>query len=91
MEIRFCIVQLITFPENRLYMYYKRGKIGDNARADERLDEWKNVNDAIKEFVKQFEGLTGNEFEPWEREKKIEKKMQMFFPIDLVQCSFPLL
>ncbi|KAL9171429.1 hypothetical protein ABFS82_04G208100 [Erythranthe guttata] len=79
----FCIVQLITVPESKLYMYYKRGKIGDSTAAEERLDEWDNVDNAIKEFVKQFEGLTGNEFEPWEREKKIEKKMQMFFPIDL--------
>ncbi|PIN25417.1 NAD(+) ADP-ribosyltransferase, partial [Handroanthus impetiginosus] len=78
----FCIVQLITVPKNRLYMYYKSGKIGDEAR-DERLDEWENVNDAIKEFAKQFQGLTGNEFEPWEREKKIQKQPQMLFPIDI--------
>ncbi|KAL3828559.1 hypothetical protein ACJIZ3_017361 [Penstemon smallii] len=78
-----CIVQLITVPENRLYMYYKRGRIGDDVAAEERLDEWENTDDAIKEFSKQFQGLTGNEFEPWEREKKIEKKSQMFFPIDM--------
>ncbi|XP_071709830.1 protein ADP-ribosyltransferase PARP3-like [Rutidosis leptorrhynchoides] len=27
--------------------------------------------------------LTGNEFEAWEREKKIQKKPQKFFPIDM--------
>ncbi|KAI8541324.1 hypothetical protein RHMOL_Rhmol08G0052300 [Rhododendron molle] len=28
----------------------------------------------LKDFVKLFEELTGNEFEPWEREKKFQKK-----------------
>ncbi|KAI3450704.1 hypothetical protein Pfo_007369 [Paulownia fortunei] len=79
----FCIMQLITVPENRLYMYFKKGRIGDDPRADERLDEWENVNNATKEFAKHFEGLTGNEFEPWEREKKIQKKSQKLFPIDM--------
>ncbi|KAK4440615.1 protein ADP-ribosyltransferase PARP3 [Sesamum alatum] len=79
----FCIVQLITVPENRLYMYYKRGRIGDEAGAEEKLDEWENVDNAIKEFAKQFQGLTGNDFETWEREKKIEKKLCMLFPVDI--------
>ncbi|KAK6163580.1 hypothetical protein DH2020_000444 [Rehmannia glutinosa] len=79
----FCILQLITVPENRLYMYYKKGQIGDESGADETLDEWEDVNAAIKDFAKRFEELTGNEFEPWEREKKIEKKMLKFFPIDI--------
>ncbi|KAG8371172.1 hypothetical protein BUALT_Bualt13G0059400 [Buddleja alternifolia] len=79
----FCIMQIITVPQNRVYMYYKRGKIGDKARAKERLDEWENVDDATKEFSKSFEGLTGNEFEPWEREKKVQKRPQKFFPIDM--------
>lgn len=79
-------MQLITVPENRLYMYYKKGRIGDVGRADERLDEWENVNNATKEFAKHFEGLTGNEFEPWEREKKIHKKTQKLFPVDMVHA-----
>ncbi|KAL2511120.1 Poly [ADP-ribose] polymerase 3 [Abeliophyllum distichum] len=79
----FCIMQLITVPEKTLNMYYKRGRIGDDARAEERLEEWDNLNNALKEFSKQFEGLTGNEFELWEREKKIQKKTEKFFPIDM--------
>ncbi|CAA2942905.1 poly [ADP-ribose] polymerase 3 [Olea europaea subsp. europaea] len=78
----FCIMQLITLPEKPLNMYYKRGRIGDDARTEEKLEEWDNKNNALKEFTKQFEELTGNEFEPWEREKKIQKKPRKFFPID---------
>ncbi|XP_073141391.1 protein ADP-ribosyltransferase PARP3-like isoform X2 [Henckelia pumila] len=78
-----CILQLIVVPENRLYMYYKRGKIGDNSNVEERLDEWENVGEAIKEFANRFRELTGNEFEPWEREKRIQKKKQKLFPIDI--------
>lgn len=73
--------------ENRLHMYYRRGKIGDSLRADDKLEEWENVNDAIKEFARLFEELTGNEFEPWERERKIQKKHHKFYPIDIV-CRY---
>ncbi|XP_060197046.1 protein ADP-ribosyltransferase PARP3-like isoform X3 [Lycium barbarum] len=79
----FCIMQLIMSPENRLHMYYRKGKIGDSIRADDKLEEWENVDDAIKEFARLFEELTGNEFESWEREKKIQKKHHKFFPIDI--------
>ncbi|OIT08015.1 PREDICTED: poly [ADP-ribose] polymerase 3 [Nicotiana attenuata] len=79
----FCIMQLIMARENHLHLYYKKGKIGDSLRADDKLEEWENLNDAIKEFAKLFEELTGNEFEPWEREKKIQKKHLKFFPIDI--------
>ncbi|KAG9140059.1 hypothetical protein Leryth_010567 [Lithospermum erythrorhizon] len=79
----FCITQLIMVPENRLHMYYKRGRIGDDAKAEDRLEEWDNIDNAIKEFARLFEELTGNEFEPWEREKKIQKKAHKFFPVDL--------
>ncbi|XP_073274084.1 protein ADP-ribosyltransferase PARP3 [Primulina huaijiensis] len=78
-----CILQLIVVPENRLYMYYKRGKIGDNSNMEVRLDQWQNVGDAIKEFSKRFRELTGNEFETWETEKKIQKKKHKLFPIDI--------
>lgn len=78
-------MQLIMVPENHLHMYFKKGKVGDDPGAEERLEEWEKVDDAVKEFVKLFEGLTGNEFELWEREKKIQKKHQKFFPIDIVQ------
>ncbi|XP_016488915.1 protein ADP-ribosyltransferase PARP3-like [Nicotiana tabacum] len=79
----FCIMQLIMSPENRLHMYCKKGRIGDSIRADNKLEEWENVDDAIKEFARLFEELTGNEFESWEREKKIQKKHHKFFPIDV--------
>ncbi|KAJ6386169.1 hypothetical protein OIU77_029185 [Salix suchowensis] len=79
----YCIMQLITVPDSNLHSYYKKGKVGDDANAVERLEEWENVDSAIKEFVRLFEELTGNEFEPWEREKKFEKKRLCFYPIDM--------
>nr|XP_043613995.1 protein ADP-ribosyltransferase PARP3 [Erigeron canadensis] len=79
----FCIMQLIMVPENRLHLYYKKGKVGADPRAEEKVEEWDNVDKAIEEFARLFEELTGNEFEPWEREKKIQKKLQKFFPIDM--------
>uniref|UniRef100_A0A1S4AKM5 Poly [ADP-ribose] polymerase n=1 Tax=Nicotiana tabacum TaxID=4097 RepID=A0A1S4AKM5_TOBAC len=79
----FCIMQLIMSPENCLHMYCKKGRIGDSIRADDKLEEWEDVDDAIKEFARLFQELTGNEFESWEREKKIQKKHHKFFPIDV--------
>ncbi|KAL3518532.1 hypothetical protein ACH5RR_021121 [Cinchona calisaya] len=79
----FHIMQLILVPENRLHMYQKKGRIGDDARADDQLEEWENIDNAVKEFVSLFEELTGNEFEPWEREKKFEKKPNKFYPLDM--------
>lgn len=81
-------MQLIVARENRLYLYYRKGKIGNSPRADDKLEEWENVNDAIREFAKLFEELTGDQFEPWEREKKIHKKNMKFFPIDIVCALF---
>ncbi|XP_010686033.2 protein ADP-ribosyltransferase PARP3 [Beta vulgaris subsp. vulgaris] len=77
------ITQLITVPEKKLHLYYKRGRVGDDTKADERLEEWDNVEDAIKEFARLFEELTGNEFLPWETEKKFQKKPQKFHVIDM--------
>lgn len=62
--------------------------MGNSPRADDKLEEWENANDAIREFAKLFEELTGNPFEPWEREKKIQKKNMKFFPIDIVCALF---
>ncbi|KAL8151174.1 hypothetical protein V2J09_020982 [Rumex salicifolius] len=78
----FAITELITVPEKNLHLYYKRGRVGDDARAEERLEEFENVDTAIAEFARLFEELTGNKFEPWEREKKIQKKPRKFFPVD---------
>lgn len=77
-------MQLISVPESNLNLYYKKGKVGDDPKAEERLEEWENVEAAVKEFVRLFEEVTGNEFEPWEREKKIQKKPLKFYPIDMV-------
>ncbi|KAJ0084908.1 hypothetical protein Patl1_30430 [Pistacia atlantica] len=80
----YCIMQLITVPESsNLNLYYKKGKVGHDANAEERLEEWTNVDDAIKEYVRLFEDTTGNEFEPWEREKKFQKKPLKLYPIDM--------
>ncbi|KAK9726991.1 hypothetical protein RND81_05G250700 [Saponaria officinalis] len=77
------ITQLITVPEKKLHLYYKRGKVGDDPKAQERLEEWDNEGDAIQEFARLFEELTGNEFQLWETEKKFQKKPQKFHVIDM--------
>lgn len=77
-------MQLIVVTENRLHLYFKKGRVGDDPNAEERLEEWDNVDGALKEFVRLFEEITGNEFEPWEREKKFQKKPLKFYPIDMV-------
>ncbi|VVA32957.1 Hypothetical predicted protein [Prunus dulcis] len=79
----YSVMQLISVPESNLNLYYKKGKVGDDPNAEERLEEWENVEAAVKEFVRLFEEVTGNEFEPWEREKKIQKKPLKFYPIDM--------
>ncbi|KAH9699798.1 protein ADP-ribosyltransferase PARP3 [Citrus sinensis] len=79
----YCIMQLITVPDSNLHLYYKKGKVGDDPNAEERLEEWTGVDNAIKEFVRLFEEVTDNEFEPWEGEKKFQKKPLKFYPIDM--------
>ncbi|KAI3884858.1 hypothetical protein MKX03_011713 [Papaver bracteatum] len=76
-------MQLIVVPENRLHLYFKKGQVGDDGKAEERLEEKENVDDAVKEFAQLFKEVTGNEFEPWEREKKIQKKHTKFYPVDM--------
>ncbi|XP_038900668.1 protein ADP-ribosyltransferase PARP3 isoform X2 [Benincasa hispida] len=79
----YCITQLIKVPDKNLRLFYKKGKVGDDPNAEERLEEWENEGNAVKEIVRLFEEITGNEFEPWEREKKFEKKRSFFHPIDM--------
>ncbi|CAK8576374.1 unnamed protein product [Lathyrus sativus] len=79
----YCVMQLIVVPESRLHLYFKKGRVGDDPNAEERLEECENENNAIKEFVRLFEEITGNEFESWEREKKFQKKPLKFYPIDM--------
>ncbi|KAJ6927540.1 hypothetical protein NC651_011551 [Populus alba x Populus x berolinensis] len=57
--IVYCIMQLITVLESNLHLYYKKGKVGHDPNAEERLEEWEN---AITEFGRLFEELTGNEY-----------------------------
>ena len=77
-------MQLIVVPENPLHLYFKKGRVGDDPNAEEQLEEWDNVDGALKEFARLFDEITGNEFEPWEREKKFQKKPLKFYPIDMV-------
>ncbi|KAK1300404.1 Poly [ADP-ribose] polymerase 3 [Acorus calamus] len=76
----YCIMQLIVVPENRLHLYYKKARMGDDTRVEEKA----STDGAVEEFVRLFKDLTGNEFEPWEREKTFQKKPHKFFPIDMV-------
>lgn len=77
-------MQLISVPESNLHLYYKKGRVSDDPNAEERVEEQKNVENAVKEFVRLFEEITGNKFEPWEKEKKFQKKPLKFYPIDMV-------
>ncbi|RZR93437.1 hypothetical protein BHM03_00021979 [Ensete ventricosum] len=79
----YCILQLIQVPEKNVHLYYKKGRVGDDPKADERVEEWNNEDDALKEFVRLFKEVTGNEFETWEREKKFQKMHLKFYPIDM--------
>lgn len=76
-------MQLVTVPDDNLHLYYKRGRVGDDPNVEERLEEWENVDNAVKQFAGMFEEITGNEFEPWEREKKFQKKLVKFCPVDM--------
>ncbi|GFZ20322.1 poly ADP-ribose polymerase 3 [Actinidia rufa] len=78
----FCVMQLIMVPNAGLHLYSKKRRHVRKTQAEERLEEWENTDAAIKEFAKLFEELTGNEFEPWEREK-FQKKRRKFYPIDM--------
>ncbi|XP_024370917.1 protein ADP-ribosyltransferase PARP3 [Physcomitrium patens] len=79
----YAIMQLIEMPNKAVYLYYKKGRVGDRLHNTERLEEMDSTRQAMREFVKLFETLTGNPFEPWEREKKFEKKPMKFFPVDM--------
>lgn len=61
---------MIVFESN-LNMYFKRGKVGDDFNVEEWFEEWEDEGEVIKEFVRFFEEIIGNEFELWECEKKI--------------------
>ncbi|WOL15509.1 hypothetical protein Cni_G24290 [Canna indica] len=78
-----CVMQLIQVPEKNVHLYYKKGRVVDDGKGEERVEEFNNVDDAVKEFVRLFEDITGNDFESWERKKKFQKKTLKFYPIDM--------
>ena len=85
-------MQLVTLPDGRLYLYYKKGRVGDETRTEERVEEKSDVGFAVKEFAQLFEEATGNEFQLWEKEKRFAKKSLRFYPIDMVMIDpLPLL
>ncbi|XP_042429440.1 protein ADP-ribosyltransferase PARP3-like [Zingiber officinale] len=79
----YCILQLVQVPGKNVHLYYKQGRAGEDAMADESIEEWNSVGDAVREFTRLFELFTGNECEPWEREKKFQKKKLKFYPVDM--------
>ncbi|CAM6092715.1 unnamed protein product [Calypogeia fissa] len=68
-----------------IYLYVKEGRVGDRRRVRERLDKQESPKAAMREFTKVFEELTGNQFMEWELEKKISKKRNKYFPLDMAQ------
>lgn len=79
----YAVHQLVEMPTGEIYLYYKTGRTGRRLPKVERCDEMRNAKHATREFVKIFEDLTGNPFDPWEREKKFEKKVMKFSPADM--------
>ena len=77
-------MQLIEVLDKNFQMYYKKGNVGNDPMAEEQLVEWENVDDAITDLKRLFEELTGNEFEPWEREKILKKSFRSSSPVDMV-------
>lgn len=43
-------MQLITVPGRGLHLYYKKGRVGDDPNSEERLKQWEDVENAVKEF-----------------------------------------
>ncbi|KAL1310003.1 hypothetical protein AAHE18_17G218300 [Arachis hypogaea] len=80
----YSVMQLIMVPEKHLHLFFKKARAGDNPNAEERLEEFDNVDNALKEFTRLFEENNGNQFEPWERDEKFCKKPLKFYPIDMV-------
>lgn len=70
-------MQLATIHESNLNMYFKKGEVGDDPNAEERLEEREDEGEAIKEFSRLFEEITGNEFEPWEQ-KRFRRSLTSF-------------
>lgn len=53
-------------------MYYKKGRVGGDLRAEEKL-EWKGHDDAVEEFARFFQEINGNDFESQERKEVSEE------------------
>ncbi|KAK8649295.1 hypothetical protein V6N13_130025 [Hibiscus sabdariffa] len=52
----------------------------DNTHCFKKLHE---IVENVKEFVRLFEEVTRNEFDPWEGEEKFKKKPLKFHPMDM--------
>lgn len=91
---RYAILQLIEIYGKKrrrrgdrkgdVYLYVKEGRVGDRRGVRERLDKQESPTAAVREFTKVFEVLTGNKFLEWELKKKISKKPNKYFPLDMV-------
>lgn len=45
-------MQLIMLPNNRLHMYHVRGKVGDEPKAEEKVEErTTSIDETIKDLV----------------------------------------
>jgi hypothetical protein len=92
-------LQLIEVPTGKkqkkgkqdsdIYLYVKEGRVGDRRGVKERLDVQDSPKAAVRGFTKVFEQLTGNKFEPWEKEKIFEKRRNRYFPLDMVGSTYP--
>jgi poly [ADP-ribose] polymerase 2/3/4 len=51
----YCVMQPIVVPENHLHLYFKKGRVGEDPNAEERLEECENVDHVVKEFVRLFQ------------------------------------
>ncbi|KAL3681230.1 hypothetical protein R1sor_024186 [Riccia sorocarpa] len=88
---QYAIMQLIEVDGSKtgdgkgqkLYLYFKEGRVGDPKSNNETLDLQESPEAALDNFVALFEDLTGNEFQPWELEKHLRKKEGKYAPLDM--------
>ncbi|KAL2610633.1 hypothetical protein R1flu_029206 [Riccia fluitans] len=67
----------------KLYLYFKEGRVGDAKSNKESLDLQDSTEAALQNFVDLFESLTGNDFQAWELEKFLRKKPGKYAPLDM--------
>ncbi|KAL2620807.1 hypothetical protein R1flu_001012 [Riccia fluitans] len=67
----------------KLYLYFKEGRVGDVKSNREALDLQDSTEAALQNFIELFENLTGNDFQAWELEKFLRKKPGKYAPLDM--------